>query len=343
MPRNYGGLMYAAGAGQGRTVGQGLAGLGQIVSGGIKEGERKKEKKEEKQLEKTLATINITMKMAGQIADPKTKMDYLTGYAMPMILKSGIVPEGMDKEQLKEGLAFIATQTKEQIKGYTEDNDFVLKLMREGKNKEALKKIASMRQEYKHISGMEGFLSSIENIAKEEIKDTKGLEKEGRAATKEAKGLLAKGTSVKAKKGEKGAVKMGGLWLKPAPSGAGDDSKTKHKVEGFANRTFTFKEMASEMKDLASNLKEQTKDNIFLLDPNTMDEGEKDTLIEKVKGYAETGSKEVKALAKKYMALGKARGWFEEEAIKPKAGGKKKETPKDFISRILQGGAGGSF
>ena len=253
MPLNYGAALYEVGARRGQIIGQGLMGLGEGVAGGLRQYERKKERKEEKKLAKSVALLNIYTKIGDQIKDPKQKMDFYTAVVMPTLAGSGIIPEDIDKDTAGKTLANIALQSEKKMQGFRDDLDYLNKLATtKGKQKEAIKFANGMLTEYSNMPGINKIVENVVNIAKDEIEYGRGLEKEERgkktkleeeeraekrkreeekrAEQRKARGLLAEGKTLPAKRGEQGAFEYGGLYVKAPPSEAEKPEMTEAKA-----------------------------------------------------------------------------------------------------------------
>ncbi len=348
MPGVYSGAsIFGAAAAPGRAVGQGLMQLGQGVAGALQEGERKKREKEEKNFKKSAALISMYTKMGDEIPDPAQKIKFYSGVVFPMMAKSGMLPEGVSKEEVSEALAGASLYNKESMDLFRKDLEGLSDLIDKGDLKEVTKFGNEMLADpaYSTIPALKTMVKSLVDLAKEEAKGKAGVAKEKREVTAKAKQSVAEGKTGLVAEGTPGSIEWGGLTVK-AEAESGDDSKTKHTVKGFPNRTFTYKEMSTEMKNIAQNLKEQTKDNDldFIKDVKIkygedgkayLDvDAKAKTVIEKVKDYAENSpSKEVKSLAKKYMAFAETLGWFEGTAAPPAEPEAKGETPEEFIAR----------
>ena len=193
---------YNIGAARGRVVGQGLMGMGQVVSGTIErqrkakiEEDERKERKKARQFTKTLSLVNLYTKMGDDLT-PENRMKLYTGALIPMLAKAGGLPEGTKQEDVSKFIGSLAAHSKEKMQGFREDNNKLLDLVNDRKWKEADKFLSGMMIEYGKLPGAKTFLERAKTLLKEEKAYSRGKEdiKETRKyeATKEIHaGVLA--------------------------------------------------------------------------------------------------------------------------------------------------------
>lgn len=193
---------YNIAAAKGRIVGQGLMGMGQIVSEDIKgrkrvktEEKEREERKKARQFTKTLSIVNLYTKMGDDLT-PEDRMKLYTGALIPMLTKAGGLPEGTKKEDVSQFIGSLAAHSKEAVQGFREDNNKLLELVNDGKYKEAEKFLAGMTIEYGKLPGAKTFLDHAKTLLKEEkayARSKAGKEEERKYETTKGikKGVLA--------------------------------------------------------------------------------------------------------------------------------------------------------
>jgi len=188
--------VYNIAAQRGRTVGQGLMGMGQVVSGAMETQRKEKERKAENQFTKTLSLVNLYTKMGDDLT-PEDRMKLYTGALVPMLAKAGGLPEGIKQEDVSQFIGSLAAHSKEAIQGFREDNNELLDLVSEGKWKEADKFLTGMISEYSTLPGAKTFLDHAKTMLKEEkeySREKKGKEGERGEEVKDTiAGWLAEG------------------------------------------------------------------------------------------------------------------------------------------------------
>jgi hypothetical protein len=127
---------YNIAAARGRTVGQGLMGMGQVVSGALESRRRAKERKKARQFTQGVSIIGMYVKVAEHLPE-KQRMEFMSGTLLPMIAKIGGFDEKTKQEDISQGLATLMAQSKEDRQGFMEDLYKVRDLMVHGKVKEA--------------------------------------------------------------------------------------------------------------------------------------------------------------------------------------------------------------
>lgn len=174
---------YNIGAQRGRTVGQGLMGIGQAVSGGIETKRRTEEKKKADQFTKTLSLVNLYTKMGDDLA-PEDRMKLYTGALLPMLAKAGGLPEGVKQKDVSDFITTLSVRSKKAMKEFREHNDKLLDLVNEGKWSEADKALTEMISKYGRLPGVKPILEHSKTMLKEgkeysrEQKEKKGEREE---------------------------------------------------------------------------------------------------------------------------------------------------------------------
>jgi len=167
---------YNIAANRGRIAGQGLMAMGQGITSGLEyhrkaklAEEEREERRKHRQFTKTLATVNLYTKMGDDLA-PQERIRLYTGALLPMLAKSGGLPEGVKQEEVSEFIGNLSAQSKERMQGFRQDNDRLLEFVNEGKWKEADKFLSGMITEYAKLPGAKPFLKHAQELLKEEKK-----------------------------------------------------------------------------------------------------------------------------------------------------------------------------